>query len=415
MTYLLALVVRRVVPLVLLGAVLLLPACSSGEESASQLPIPADILAQDLAHRLLLVDTHVDVPYRMMEKEENISEHTEGGHFDYPRAREGGLDAPFMSIYIPADYQDGGAKEYADKLIDMVEGFAEQWPQKFALAASTTEVHDNFDNGVMSLPMGMENGAPIEGDLANVKHFYDRGIRYITLTHSRNNHICDSSYAKEKKWNGLSPFGREVVAEMNRVGIMVDISHVTDDTFYQVLEITQVPVIASHSSARHFTPGFQRNMDDDMIQALAENGGVIHINFGSAFLNEAENLRSQAGWAKVGEYLEANDLTWSDPEAKEQLKQYAEEHPPIEVFLSEVADHIDHVVELVGIEHVGIGSDYDGVTSLPLGLEDVSTYPALLAELLRRGFSPDDIEKLMSGNLMRVWGQVEEYAAAQAG
>ncbi len=408
-------IVRRAVPVAILGAILLLPACSSGEEGAPQLPIPAGILAQDLAHRILLVDTHVDVPYRIMKKEENISEHTEGGHFDYPRAREGGLDAPFMSIYVPADYQDGGAKEYADQLIDLVEGFAEKWPQKFALAASTAEVRANFDKGILSLPMGMENGAPIEGDLANVEYFHGRGIRYITLTHSRNNHICDSSYAKERQWNGLSPFGRQVVAEMNRVGIMVDISHVTDDAFYQVLEVTKVPVIASHSSARHFTPGFERNMDDDMIKALAENGGVIQINFGAAFLSEAENQRAMTGWAQVGEFLEANDLTWNDPEADEQMKKYAEDHPPIDVPLSEVADHIDHVVQLVGIDHVGIGSDYDGVTSLPVGLEDVSTYPALIAELLRRGHSPDDVEKLLSGNLMRVWAQVEEYAAAQAG
>ncbi len=404
-------IARRLLTLLSLSAVLVFLGCSTGDNSTTSLPIPAEVLARDLVHKTLLVDTHVDVPYRMLDHEEDISEHTEGGHFDYPRAKEGGLDAPFMSIYVPAALQENGAKAHAEKLIDMVEAFAEKSPGKFALARSTEETIKNFEAGLISLPMGMENGAPIEGDLANVEYFHSRGIRYITLTHSENNHICDSSYATERKWNGLSPFGRKVVAEMNRVGIMVDISHVSDETFYQVLEITEVPVIASHSSSRHFTPGFERNMDDDMIKALAENGGVIQINFGAAFLNEEENHRAFAGWATIGAYLKENGLDWSSPEADEKMAQYNEENPPLEVPLSDVADHIDHVVALVGIDHVGIGSDYDGVDRLPVGLEDVSKYPNLVAELLRRGHSAQDIRKLLSGNLMRVWAEVEAYAA----
>ena len=201
-------------------------------------------------------------------------------------SKKGGLDAPFMSIYIPASYQEeGGAKSLADSLIDMVYAIAAAHPDKFEVAKSPKEVQRQFKQGKISLPMGMENGAPVEDELGNLKHFKDRGISYITLTHSKDNQICDSSYDTTRTWNGLSPFGRQVVAEMNKVGIMIDISHVSDSTFYQVMELSTVPCIASHSSVRHFTPGFERNMNDDMIRLLGEKGGVIQINFGSAFLD----------------------------------------------------------------------------------------------------------------------------------
>ena len=370
--------------------------------------------ARRLAQEILLVDTHIDVPYRLVEEgDQDLSGRTEAGHFDYPRAREGGLDAPFMSIYVPASYQEkGGAKEHADRLIDMVDGFADRWPDKFARAHSTEDVRRNFENGLISLPMGMENGAPVQ-ELDDLRHFYERGIRYITLTHSENNQICDSSYASERKWNGLSPFGREVVQEMNRLGIMVDISHVSDDAFYQVLELSEVPVIASHSSCRRFTPDWERNMSDDMIRALAENGGVVQINFGSAFVDEEQSRTSQEMYAQFGEYLEEHGLDGNSPEAREEMERLQAQYPPIPVPLTRVADHIDLVVELAGIDHVGIGSDYDGVSALPEGLEDVSRYPALIEELLTRGYNEEDIRKILSGNLMRVWGEVERAAAAR--
>ncbi len=371
--------------------------------------------AQRLAQEMLIVDTHVDVPYRLVESEEpeNISERTEGGDFDYPRAKAGGLNAPFMSIYVPASYQQGGAKDLADELIDMVEGFAHDWPGKLAIARSPADLEEQLAAGLVSLPMGMENGAPIEGDLANLRHFYDRGIRYITLTHGENNHICDSSYAQpdDRKWNGLSPFGREVVAEMNRLGIMVDISHVSDDAFYQVMEVTRAPAIASHSSCRKFTPGWERNIDDDMIRLLAENDGVVQINFGSAFLTEAANQQSRERWAAVRELTEANGLERDDPKVQEFIESWRAENPPIYAEVADVVAHIDHVVNLVGIDHVGIGSDYDGVgDSLPAGLKDVSGYPNLIAALLAKGYSEEDVGKILSGNLMRVWRRVEEVA-----
>lgn len=376
-------------------------------------------VAERLAQEILIVDTHIDVPYRLDEKMEDISVATEGGDFDYPRARAGGLNAPFMSIYIPAEYQEtGGAGEVADRLIDMVESFATQWPEKFAIATSPQDLEDHRAKGLISLPLGMENGAPVES-LENLRHYFDRGIRYITLTHSKNNLICDSSYepADQRTWNGLSPFGREVVTEMNRLGIMVDISHVSDDTFYQVMDLSAAPAIASHSSVRAFTPGFERNMDDAMIRRLAEKGGVIQINFGSSFLLQEVNEASNARWAAIREYAEANGLQRGDEELTRFVEEYSAENPPVFADISDVVAHIDHVVQLVGVDHVGIGSDYDGVgDSLPTGLKDVSSYPNLIRELLVKGYSEEDVRKIFGGNLLRVWREVDRVAAEmQAG
>ncbi|MGI9236464.1 MAG: dipeptidase [Woeseiaceae bacterium] len=369
-----------------------------------------------LAHDSLIVDTHVDVPYRISSRPADISEATEDGDFDYPRAVAGGLNAPFMSIYTPADLEnEGGSKEVAESLLTLVEGFVENAPEKFAIARSVSDVREQAESGLISMPMGMENGSPIEGDLANVKYFYDRGIRYITLAHGLSNHISDSSYDENRQWNGLSEFGVEVVSEMNRLGIMVDISHVSDEAFWQVLEVTETPVIASHSSARHFTPGFERNMSDEMIVALAKNGGVIQINYGSMFVTQASNAYAEARMAAGKQYLlEHPDLTESDlyttyPDI------YAEEHGPFPfATLDDVLDHFDHVVNLVGVDHVGIGSDYDGVgDSLPTGLKDVSSYPNLVEGLLERGYSDDDVRKILGENLLRVWQDVESYAQQQ--
>lgn len=368
--------------------------------------------AQTLAQEMILVDTHVDVPYRLGEAMEDISKRTAGGDFDYPRAVAGGLNAPFMSIYVPSSLEEDGAFEFAEELIDMVEGFAESWPDKFAVATSPADVRAHFEAGLMSLPMGMENGAPIEGDLANLRHFAERGIRYVTLTHAENNHICDSSYASDKTWDGLSPFGREVVAEMNRLGVMIDISHVSDDTFYQVMELSAAPAIASHSSCRHFTPGWERNMSDEMIEALAQNGGVIQINFGSAFLTQQAFQQSTAYYQALGAYAEEHGLAEGDPALDEFTAQWWGEREKLYADVRDVVAHIDHVVDLVGVDHVGLGSDFDGVgDSLPTGLKDVSQYPNLIAELLEAGYSEEDIEKILGGNLLRVWEEVEQVAA----
>ena len=398
-------------------AVLLIPGC--GRRPGG----PDEALREEaarLARELIIVDTHIDLPYRFAEKPEDVSVRTAGGDFDYPRARAGGLDAAFMSIYVPASYQEGGAREFADSLIDMVETLARDRPGMFALARSPDEVRALAGGERVALPMGMENGAPLGEDLGLLRHFFDRGIRYITLTHSENNAICDSSYAKERRWSGLSPFGRRVVAEMNRLGIMIDVSHVSDETFRQVISLSRAPVIASHSSCRRFTPGWERNIDDDMIRALAAKGGVVQINFGSAFLTDEARSQSEAYYAALKEHMAREGLGEHDEGTKAFSKRYWEEHDRVYADVKDVVDHIDHVVRLAGAGHVGFGSDFEGVgDSLPAGLKDVSDYPNLILEMLRRGYSKEDIRGICGENVLRVWSQVERVArdlsAAPAG
>ena len=368
--------------------------------------------AVNIAKETIIVDGHIDVPYRVKEKWVDVTNATEDGDFDYPRAVAGGLNAPFMSIYVPASLDNSPeSTQLAHELIDSVEAIVARAPDKFAIAKSPSDVKAQFEKGLISLPMGMENGSPIQGDLANLNAFYERGIRYITLAHSQANHISDSSYDLRRKWKGLSPFGKALVGEMNNIGIMLDISHVSDDAFYQVIELTKAPVIASHSSLRRFTPGFERNMNDDMIKKLGENGGVIMINFGSSFVSKeaGEWRRGLSAARKALIEKEGED----SPKLENFEKAYRKEVPYPYSTLDEVLDHIDHVVKLIGVEHVGIGSDYDGVgDSLPIGLKDVASFPNLVQGLLDRGYSRTDIEKILSGNLLRVWQQVEDYAAA---
>ncbi|MCU0397675.1 MAG: dipeptidase [Cyclobacteriaceae bacterium] len=408
----------------ILFALLILIGCGT-KEKINYASMPEDQLrkiADSLAHAYIITDGHVDLPYRLkvnkfrLEREYlGIPVSTKEGDFDYERAKKGGLDAPFMSIYIPSEYQqktDMG-KALADSLITMVRGIAEAHPDKFGLAGTPAEVDALFKAGKIALPMGMENGAPVGNDLANVQYFYDRGIRYITLTHGKDNQICDSSYDTLNTWKGLSPFGEQVVREMNRVGIMVDISHVSDSTFYDVLKITKAPVIASHSSLRYFTPGWQRNMADDMVKALKTNGGVIQINFGSTFLDSVVSKTNSENRKKLQALLAERNLTFQDSAARPFIEEFRKQNPSLYADVKTVADHIDRVVQLAGIDHVGIGSDFDGVgDSLPTGLKDVSQYPNLIYELLRRGYTPEDIEKICSKNVWRVWNKVIEVAEA---
>ena len=376
--------------------------------------------AHMLAQKYMLVDTHIDVPYRLEEEWSDVTGKTETGDFDYERARKGGLNIPFMSIYTPAESgDDGGAFELANRLIDRVEAIAGRAPRKFAIVKTPKQALKARQLGLMGLAMGMENGSPLEGSLENVEFFKNRGISYITLAHSLSNHISDSSYDEERRWNGLSPFGKELIGEMNRQGVMIDISHVSDEAFWQVLELSKVPVIASHSSARAFTPGWERNMSDDMIKAMAEKGGVIQINFGSSFLTqEAREWYDTMSEAREA-YLEKNGFDEHGAEAEAFGEAWREDHPFPYADLSDVVANFQHVIGLVGVEHVGIGSDFDGVgDSLPKGMKDVSDYPNLIAEFLRLEYSFEDIAAIMGGNLMRVWQASETYAqettAAQA-
>ena len=368
--------------------------------------------AYELAHEFIITDGHIDVPWRLNDGYEDLSIRTEGGDFDYVRAKEGGLDAPFMSVYVPSSYQEtGGAKEKADSLIDLVNRIADDHPDKFEVATSVDDVNRIFADGKIALPMGMENGAPLMDDLSNVEYFYDRGIRYITLTHGKDNLICDSSYDTTRTWGGLSPFGREVVKEMNRVGIMVDISHVSDDAFYQVMDVTQVPAIASHSSCRHFTPDWERNMNDDMIKRLAENGGVVQINFASYFVDQASKDTKAPIDADVAKYIKDNNLDPTDYASYDEYRREQYDKRFLYVSSEKVADHIDHVVNLVGIDHVGFGSDFDGVGyTLPTDLKGPEGFPMVIFHLLKRGYTEEEIEKICYKNVWRVWKATEEFA-----
>lgn len=393
--------------LLLLFISMSLAACGSTSHTTETIEQTAQRIAQDT----IIVDGHIDVPYRVNNKWVDVSKATNGGDFDYPRAVKGGLNAPFMSIYVPASLDNSEqSTKLANQLIDSVEAIVARAPDKFALAYSVSDVKQHFEQGKISLPMGMENGSPVQGSLETLRHFYDRGIRYITLAHSQSNHISDSSYDIRRQWKGLSPFGKEMLKEMNRLGIIVDISHVSDEAFYQAVALSKAPVFASHSSIRKFTPGFERNMNDDMIKKLAEHDGVIMINFGSGFVSgmarqwRDERTKQVADLARV--------FSGESQEVKNFIEKYNETSPYPFATLDTVLDHIDHVVRLVGVEYVGIGSDYDGVgDSLPIGLKDVSTFPNLVKGLLTRGYTEAEIKLILGGNALRVWKKVEDYAA----
>jgi len=402
----------------LLAAALVLSGCVTKEPTEKSVAKVTQKLqsigALDLSARTLIVDTHIDVPYRLYKQAEDVSQPA-GGDFDFPRAQIGGLNAAFMSIYIPATVDaEGGAGKLADGLIAGVEGLIRSHPDKFAPALCAADVSKAANSGRVALPLGMENGGPIAGSFDELKRYRDRGVRYITLAHSKSNHISDSSYDTNERWQGLSEFGKSLIGEMNNQGVMVDISHLSDKAAWQVLELSKTPVIASHSSMRHFTPGFHRNMTDEMVKALGENGGVIQINFGSSFLTKAARDWSDKFSASAAEYAKVNDIPSGDERMRGFAEQYRAALPYPYATTKHVLDHIDRAVKVAGIDHVGIGSDYDGVgDSLPIGLKDVSSYPELVLGLSQRGYSREDIAKVLAGNVLRVWREVENYAASQ--
>ena len=308
--------------------------------------------AAEIARDSIIVDTHIDVPIRveMSNGSLDVTQATATGDFDYPRARAGGLDVPFMSIFIPASVDEaGGSRALADKLIDQVESMAKRAPTEFALATCVADVRRNVAAGLISLPMGMENGGPMaSGDDAPV-HFFERGIRYVTLAHAKSNAFSDSSYDKDERWQGLSQAGRALVVRLNDLGIMVDVSHISERAFWQVIDVSKAPVIASHSSARFFTPGFERNMSDDMIKALASHGGVMQVNFGSSFDTAAARAWAETFDGAAKAYQAEQHVAPFSEESRAFAKSYAIEHPFPFASVGDVVDHIDHIVKLVGI------------------------------------------------------------------
>lgn len=378
--------------------------------------------ARDIHDRVLTVDTHADTPSRLLREDWDIGERHDpeergSGCIDLPRMKEGGLDAEFFVVFVgqgecnPEGY--ARAKERADRLLDALYQMEKDYNELVEIATSPDEAYLLEKEGKIAAFIGMENGYPIGLDLSLVEYFYDRGVRYITLCHSGDNDICDSSFEGENpEDNGLTEFGKEVVAECNRLGIMVDVSHVSDKSFFDVLEVTEAPVIASHSSVRAICD-HPRNLTDEMLEALAENGGVIQICLVSSFVKEEEPNPERD---KALTELQKKYGSWRDIKDQETRKEMREEYTAIyeqypmeRATVKDLVDHIDHVVKLIGIDYVGIGSDFDGGGGVK-GCDDVSNMPHITEELVRRGYSEEEISKIWGGNLMRVFRQVEAIA-----
>ncbi len=314
---------------------------------------------------MFVLDSHCDTPTQILRYGLDLSKDNENTHVDFPKLRRGGVDGAFFALYIPAemDSSPDEAFAYARELLAGVRGCVHADSHEAAFAVSEKQALGNRGKGLFSVFLGLENGSPIGDSMERLEWFYNEGIRYVTLCHTGNNLICDSCATAVKRWNGLSPFGREVVREMNRLGMLVDVSHISDEAFFDVLECSSKPVVATHSCCRALAD-HPRNMTDEMIRALAAAGGVVQINFYPVFLD--------SGYESV-------NPSWV-----------------------RIADHIDHVAGLVGIDHVGLGSDYDGIEITPDGMEDISKFSRVFDELRLRGYSEADLAKVASGNFFRI-------------
>jgi membrane dipeptidase len=380
------------------------------------------VRAKDIHEKVLTVDTHADTPSRLLREgwiigEWHNPEERSSGCIDLPRMKEGGLDAEFFAVFVgqgertPEGYIR--AKERADRLLEALYQMEKDHPDLVEIATTPDDAYRLEKQGKRAAYIGMENGYPIGKDLALVEYFYDRGIRYITLCHGGDNDICDSSFERRNpEDNGLTEFGKEVVSECNRLGIMVDVSHVSDKSFFDILQTTKAPVIASHSSVRAICD-HPRNLTDEMLKALAENRGVIQICFVSSFVKTPEpNPERDAAMAQLEEkYGSRSDISDAETRKKwrEEYMAIREKFPEERATIKDIVDHIDHVVDLTGVDYVGIGTDFDGGGGVD-GCDDVSDMPRITEELVRRGYSDEDIKKIWGGNLMRVFREVENTA-----
>lgn len=359
--------------------------------------------ALEICNNNIIIDSHIDWPYRIYHNPEDISRETAKGDFDLPRAKRGGLNAVMSVIYINSALPDDEGRKMVDSLYKLVTDYPIKYPGKFALAADPGDVRNNFKKGILSIPICLENGSPIGNDPGYIKTLKERGVVYITLTHDHTNNISDSNFDSNHKWDGLSPFGKEVIKEMNRSGIIIDISHSTDSAVYQALRISQSPVVATHSNCRYFVPGLKRNLPDTLIKAIASKNGVVMVNMGSFFLDP----ECYSNW----EYLYySSGMDMNSDEGIKFARQYGETHK-LYSDSKMVVDHIDHIVDIAGIDYVGIGSDYDGIgIAQPSDLPDVTGYPVIVFEMLKRGYNEHDIVKILSGNFLRVWDDVLKIA-----
>ncbi len=383
--------------------------CQMSEEQISR-------KAERIHDDILSVDTHCDTPMRLLRTGFNPGVRNDNGNLDFPRMKEGRLDAEFFAIFLgqgprtPEEYER--QHEITLAVFDSIKASVARNSDMAGIALTPDDAVRLKAEGKLAIFMGIENGYPIGLDLSKVKQYYDLGARYITLCHSQNNDICDSSTDRNgPEHHGLSEFGKEVVREMNRVGMMVDVAHISDESFYDVLEVSKAPIIASHSSVRAVCES-PRNLDDDMLQALRKNGGVIQICLLSDYLKQPEPNPEYD--AKVKELREKWMAMGTELTEEQQMKRWSEfsELRRKYVRLATVEDavnHIQHVVDLIGIDYVGIGSDFDGGGGIE-GCSDASMMINITRELIRRGYSRSDIGKIWGGNFMRVMRQVQAMA-----
>jgi len=376
---------------------------------------PADAVsarAKQIHDRAIVIDTHDDTTQRLLfDKTFDIAVRQKNGNIDIPRMREGGLDGLFFSIWVPSDVTGAPAVKTATALIESVHKAVKAHPNDLVLATTAADVRRAAAEHKIAALMGMEGGHMINDDLGQLRKYAADGVRYLTLTHFKNNNWADSSTDKAQH-NGLTPFGKDVVRELNKLGMMVDISHVADKTFYDALEVSKAPVIASHSSCRAIA-NHPRNMTDDMLRALARNGGVVMINYHVAFLSEEFRVASEKRSGDVVASNAAMAKKCGGNEACATMESEREDHEAMRkgelpmVTWEKIVEHIDHAVKVAGADHVGLGSDFDGAT-MPFGMGESSQLPKITAALLKKGYSESDIDKILGGNILRVMEQVEK-------
>jgi membrane dipeptidase len=387
---------------------LLLPTVVMTQTPSSEAVSPR---ARQLHDRAIVIDTHDDTTQRLIfERGFDIGVRHTDGNLDVPRMREGGLDALFFSIWVTGDVTGSTAVRRALAQIDAVREAIRTHARDLVLATTAADVRRAAADRKIAALMGIEGGHMIDSDLGLLRTFAALGVRYMTLTHSLNTTWADSSGEKAAH-NGLTPFGKDVVREMNRLGMMVDVSHVSDKTFFDVMETTGAPVIASHSSCRAIANS-PRNMTDDMLRAVARNGGVVMINYHSSFLSEA--FRTATRSPDLQARIDRSLKQCGDDEACAIREGERINHEAMRAGLlpavqwTTIVDHIDHVVKVAGVDHVGLGSDFDGAT-MPLGMEDVSKLPKVTEALLDKGYAERDIEKILGGNILRVMERTERH------
>ena len=355
-------------------------------------------------------DSHVDTPSQLI-RLRNLGIDNQHGHVDFPKLRRGGVGGSFFALYTPAEMAPDAATRYALEMISAVYDAVDANPDYAALAFSPDEAAENGRNGLISVFIGMENGAPIQQSLSMLRTFYRLGVSYVTLTHNGDNAIADSA-AEGNRWHGLSPFGKQVVAEMNALGMMIDLSHASDETFWDCVRLSQAPVIATHSCCRALC-NHRRNLTDEMLQAIREKDGYVGINFYPAFLSERFlSEPADAALFDEGERVEAAFI--ADPADPARVRAWEEMQDRLETIwrpgVREIVDHIDHAVSMAGIDNVGIGSDFDGILVPPAGLENVSRIGLVFEEMRRRGYTEKDIDKVAGENLLAVMRRIGEKA-----